>query len=251
MKLNRRCPVSVCSILLLLCSFSHTGEGCEVKINQSPTFIFVSEGASITITCVTTVAGKQSGMNVKRRHRELMYFNQKSQLFSRDGNEFSDRADVSGTSANLTITLHNLRKDDSDFYLCDCVVGEYIPTDHVCGGGTVLIVTGEEVNAWTWQNSLLLTLAFVILIVCAVIIIKYKSKRKQGNWSRQEDHPRNTVYEDMTRFSRCNTMTRPLVANAQNPMCNNILDNSPPGSHYVRNMPKGVSHGSANMPCHA
>ncbi|KAJ1130380.1 hypothetical protein NDU88_008733 [Pleurodeles waltl] len=256
------CPRLLYFWFLLICSC--TGAAPSLKIDQSPPSISVPEGRSVTVNCLITVPGKPQGMNFNRRFRELVYFSETKQVHSRKGNEFEKRSLVSGTAIHTTITLHQLRKNDTDWYMCHSVViKEGSPVEEVFGGGTLLIVTDAKLAkqseqscqlgyTWKWEYTLLIGLAVVILTLCAVIIINKLAIKQNSQFPKKKRVP-NTVYEDMTSSIRRNTMTRPLFYSDQNrgshlvenaTSANCAMGNSP---HYLQ--PPDPRHGRASMAC--
>ncbi|XP_078510768.1 uncharacterized protein LOC144770265 [Lissotriton helveticus] len=263
MLLFQDCSRLLCFWFLLLCSCSQTGATSTLKVFQSPASISVPEGSSVTVTCVITIPGNPQGMNFKRRFRELMYLSETKELHSRLGNEFEERATVSGTATNTTITLHQLRRNDTDWYMCDSAVINRGPIK-VFGGGTLLIVTDAQLARtshqscqlsykWKWEYTLLISLALVILTLCAVITIN-KMGIKQRNQTLKRKRLHNTVYEDMSSSIRRNTMTRPHFYSDQNVPDTHLVENTTSANRIKETSPHTLqlpkpTHGKANMAC--
>ncbi|XP_078510766.1 uncharacterized protein LOC144770264 [Lissotriton helveticus] len=223
-------PAPLCSVLLLLCCCFEPG--ANQSIDQQPAFISVTEDAAINITCVVPSYLTVNKMSLRRGVRELLHFSKESGSVSSEGNEFAERVQVFGTAMSITITLRQLRKNDTDWYMC--VGNKTDPhVSDVYGPGTVLIVTGEMqpcqlVEARKWEKSLLIVFALVTLALCTVIIMS-KVEIKQGNRS-QKKCTTNTVYEVMTGSVRRNSVTRPHFNNSQNVTDNNALGSNTMGN---------------------
>lgn len=111
-------------------------------IEQSPAFIRVPEGDSIKITCLLKTEGEEEGVYLMRLHAA----DKKVVYVPKDGNKntfdnFVGRIETSGPTKNLTITLQQLRPNDSDFYYCLGLMRDAnFQTGK--GTGTLVIVTG-------------------------------------------------------------------------------------------------------------
>ncbi|KAJ1130371.1 hypothetical protein NDU88_008724 [Pleurodeles waltl] len=203
-------PLLVSSALLFLCCCFEAG--ANDFIDQYPAFISVAEDAAVNITCVVRLPGNAKKMSLRRGVRGLLHLSTESGLVSSMDNEFAGRFQVFGTAMTMTITLRQLRKSDTDWYMC---VGSKSDSYHVHGSGTVIIVTGDEGTEmsqqpcqpsedWIWEKALLVIFALVILVLCTVIVFN----KVEGIQSQQKCTT-STVYEVMTSSVRRNSTTRP------------------------------------------
>ncbi|XP_019357333.1 PREDICTED: T-cell antigen CD7 [Gavialis gangeticus] len=131
------------SFLLPLC-FPVQHAAKKAIIEQSPAFIRVPEGDSITMTCLLKTEDKEEGIYLMRRRAAA----EKVAYVSKDGNQqvfsnFTLRIEASGPAKNLTITLQQLQQSDSGLYYCLGVMHDAsFPTWK--GTGTLVIVTDQN-----------------------------------------------------------------------------------------------------------
>ncbi|KYO31244.1 T-cell antigen CD7 [Alligator mississippiensis] len=116
-------------------------------IEQSPAFIRVPEGDSIKITCLLKTEGEEEGVYLMRLHAA----DKKVVYVPKDGNKntfdnFVGRIETSGPTKNLTITLQQLRPNDSDFYYC---LGLMRDANFQTGKGTGTLVIVTDHNKIT------------------------------------------------------------------------------------------------------
>ncbi|NXJ15990.1 CD7 protein, partial [Odontophorus gujanensis] len=117
---------------------------------------------------------------------------------------FDNRLEYSNQENKLVITLHNLRKNDTDLYVCAAALktSSLIMSE---GGTMVLVEDGEQTACSISSLAIYPLIVMVVLLLSALICYilhrvnmkKYFQKKK-----------RNVVYEDMSFSSRSNTLVR-------------------------------------------
>ncbi|NXC76322.1 CD7 protein, partial [Anhinga anhinga] len=114
---------------------------------------------------------------------------------------FANRLEYSKQEKKIVITLHNLRKNDSDIYVCAGVKNS--SSLSVSRSGTVMLIKGtilllmdsQDVNGLLGQGLFKLCSE---LAVCFVLQMKKNFLKRKPN----------AVYEDMSYSSRRNTLIR-------------------------------------------
>ncbi|NXY47193.1 CD7 protein, partial [Ceuthmochares aereus] len=118
---------------------------------------------------------------------------------------FAERLKYSKQEKKIVITLRDLRKTDSDIYVCVGVLRN-VSFLSVNRNGTMMLIKEAEQrdcnsSSWVFYSLIIMVaLLFSALIYCTlnrVNIKKYFQRRKP-----------NTVYEDMSYISRHNTLVR-------------------------------------------
>ncbi|NXH10332.1 CD7 protein, partial [Bucco capensis] len=126
-----------------------------------------------------------------------------SQNASRLSAAFANRLEYSKEEKKIVVTLHNLQQDDSDIYVCAGLLknSSFLSVN---GSGTMVMIKEVEQtdchhSSWSiYGLTIVVVLLFSALMCCTlyhVDVKKYFQKRKQ-----------NSVYEDMSYRSRCNTL---------------------------------------------
>ncbi|NXM25496.1 CD7 protein, partial [Oxyruncus cristatus] len=123
---------------------------------------------------------------------------------------FADRLEYSKEGKQIVITLHNLRENDSDNYVCAEEVKNVKNTRLLSTSGTMLLVKeGEQAysqqacsdSSWVIYSLLVVVaLLFCALVCCTLYHVNVKKYFKKT--------PPNVVYEDMSYSSRRNTLVR-------------------------------------------
>ncbi|KFQ09261.1 T-cell antigen CD7, partial [Leptosomus discolor] len=116
---------------------------------------------------------------------------------------FADRLEYSKEEKKIVITLHNLQKNDSDIYVCAVVVKNSSFLSVHSSGTMMLIKEVEQTDcsnsSWVIYGLILVVVLLFSALTCCILyhvnMKKYFQKRKA-----------NTVYEDMSYISRCNTL---------------------------------------------
>ncbi|KFV54296.1 T-cell antigen CD7, partial [Gavia stellata] len=118
---------------------------------------------------------------------------------------FANRLEYSKQEKKIVITLHNLRKNDSDMYLCAGVVKKSSSLLVSRSGTMMLIKDVEQTNrsnsSWTIYGLIIVVvLLFSVLTSCILYRVNMKKYFQKKN--------PNAVYEDMSYSSRRNTLIR-------------------------------------------
>ncbi|XP_029453450.1 uncharacterized protein LOC115089521 [Rhinatrema bivittatum] len=217
MSLAHTCPLI--PLLLLFLGFPSPNGSENLKINQSPNEIFVGEGGSVRISCSFTVAGDPVGVYLKRRcSKKIAYFQS-------NGNTFMERnhTELSGNVRNFTITLHQLQRNETDWYLCEGAIRN--PSiSQMWGTGTLVIVLADAVcddplsaksatemtHSSTWQLYLLIAFGIIILVLMfGLVILAARQMDLKECFKPKKKSSQNLVYEDMSYSLRRNTMSKP------------------------------------------
>ncbi|XP_050764619.1 T-cell antigen CD7 [Gymnogyps californianus] len=175
-------------------------------VEQSPLYVNAQQGQSINITCALESSLEDEGIYLLRTHvqpERVLYVSSEnaSTIFP----AFANRLEYSKGEKKIVITLHNLRKSDSDIYVCAGVL-KNSSFFSVNRSGTIMLI--KEVEQTDCSNSswgiygltIVVVLLFSALICCTLYRVnmkKYFQKRKP-----------NAVYEDMSFSSRHNTLIR-------------------------------------------
>nr|XP_013805753.1 PREDICTED: T-cell antigen CD7 [Apteryx mantelli mantelli] len=179
-------------------------------VEQSPLSLSVQEGQSISITCSLKSSHEEEGIFLFKTHMKpesVLYVSRQntSTIFP----AFANRLEYSKQEKTLVITLHNLKKNDSDIYklftmarLCLC-----LKIDHIIPHAE-MEQTGCSNNSWIFYG---LIIAVVLLFSALVCFVFYRVNMKKYF---QKSKP-SAVYEDMSYSSRRNTLVR------TNTYCNN------------------------------
>ncbi|KFV16310.1 T-cell antigen CD7, partial [Pterocles gutturalis] len=118
---------------------------------------------------------------------------------------FANRLEYSNQEKKIVITLQNLRKNDSDVYVCAGMLKNSSFLSASRSGTMVLVKEVEQTDcssgSWgIYGLTIMVVLLFSALICCTLYRVnmkKYFQKRKP-----------NAVYEDMSYSSRRNTLVR-------------------------------------------
>ncbi|NXY71304.1 CD7 protein, partial [Glareola pratincola] len=118
---------------------------------------------------------------------------------------FANRLEYSKEEKKIVVTLHNLRKNDSDIYVCAGVL-ENASSLSVNRSGTMMLIKETEQahcsnSSWgIYGLIIVVALLFSALVCCALyrVDVKKYCQRKKPN----------AVYEDMSYSSRRNTLVR-------------------------------------------
>ncbi|KAI1232314.1 hypothetical protein IHE44_0006767 [Lamprotornis superbus] len=173
-------------------------------LKQSPLYANPGPGQSVSITCVLKSSPEAGKFYLLRAHVQpgtvLSVSNLKVSQYSR---AFEERLEYSREGSRTVITLHNLREEDSDNYICAEEVNSSAPL--LSGSGTMVLVKGGEQvcekSSWDLYALIvvvaLLFCALVCCTLCHVDVMKYFQKKQP-----------NVVYEDMSYSSRRNTLVR-------------------------------------------
>ncbi|NWR54336.1 CD7 protein, partial [Bucorvus abyssinicus] len=137
------------------------------------------------------------------QHERVLHVS--SQTTSTIDPSFANRLEYSKEEKKIVITLHDLRKNDSDVYVCAAAEKNSSFLSMSRSGTMVLIKEVEQMDCsnspWgIYGLATVVLLLFSALMCCAlyrVNVKKYFQRRKQ-----------NTVYEDMSYISRRNTLVR-------------------------------------------
>ncbi|XP_025924348.1 T-cell antigen CD7 isoform X2 [Apteryx rowi] len=182
-------------------------------VEQSPLSLSVQEGQSISITCSLKSSHEEEGIFLFKTHMKpesVLYVSRQntSTIFP----AFANRLEYSKQEKTLVITLHNLKKNDSDIYVCVGVLKNSAVLS-LNGSGTMILVkemeqTGCSNNSWIFYG---LIIAVVLLFSALVCCVFYRVNMKKYF---QKSKP-SAVYEDMSYSSRRNTLVR------TNTYCNN------------------------------
>uniref|UniRef100_A0A8C4VCU6 Immunoglobulin domain-containing protein n=1 Tax=Falco tinnunculus TaxID=100819 RepID=A0A8C4VCU6_FALTI len=174
-------------------------------IEQSPLYVNPQQGQSINITCALKSSQEDEEiylLKTRVQPERVLYISNQNTSISP---AFANRLEYSKEEHKIVITLHNLRKNDSDIYVC-AVVMENFSSISADGSGTMLLIKEAEQtdcssSSWgIYTLSILVALLFSALICCSLYHVdmkKYFQKRKP-----------NVVYEDMSYRSRCNTLVK-------------------------------------------
>ncbi|XP_029453449.1 T-cell antigen CD7 [Rhinatrema bivittatum] len=198
------------SILFVLLGIPYDCEAQEkVSIQQSPYTVSVPEGHSLNITCAFTAERSPLGVFFKRRFAENIAYISKEGRVSIE-RDYVERTRLSGPMNNFMVTLHHLRENDTDLYLCEGSVQN--PSSLlITGTGTLVIVTGK----YPVQNTILapvtvldpglldtvIALAIILLILTLCIATYLFGKLKKSWVSHQQAQClQNTVYEGVRMF---------------------------------------------------
>ncbi|NXI36365.1 CD7 protein, partial [Galbula dea] len=119
---------------------------------------------------------------------------------------FANRLEYSKEEKKIVITLHSLQKNDSDIYVCARVEtnGSFLSAN---GSGTMMLITGNEEqrncpnSSWGIYGLIIVVVLLSSALICCTL---YRVNMKKCF---QERSP-NSVYEDMSYTSRCNTLVR-------------------------------------------
>ncbi|NWI66876.1 CD7 protein, partial [Todus mexicanus] len=176
-------------------------------VEQTPLHVSAEQGQSISITCALNSSHEEKEIYLLKTHMQReSVLHLSSPNTSTVHPAFANRLEYSKQAKRVVITLHNVRRSDSDIYVCAWVVKDF-PSLSVNGRGTMMLVKDETEqtycrNAFSVIYGLVtvVVLLFSALIYCTlyhVNIKKYFKKRKP-----------NAVYEDMSYSSRRNTLVR-------------------------------------------
>ncbi|XP_069728591.1 T-cell antigen CD7 [Phaenicophaeus curvirostris] len=175
-------------------------------VEQSPLYVNPQQGQSTSITCALKSPHEYEGILLLKTHTQpekVLYVS--SQNVSTIFPAFAKRLEYSKQEKKIVITLHDLRKSDSDVYVC---VGVLRNASFLSGNrnGTMMLIKEAEQrdcsnSSWVFYSLIIMVaLQFSALIYCTLSranIKKYFQKRTP-----------NAVYEDMTCISRHNTLVR-------------------------------------------
>ncbi|NXS99992.1 CD7 protein, partial [Jacana jacana] len=143
-------------------------------------------------------------LKTQRQPERVLYVS--SQNASIISSAFTNRLEYSKEEKKIVITLHNLRKNDSDLYVCAGVLKK---SSHLLASrsGTMVLVTEVEKtdcsnSSWAIYGLIIVVvvLLFSELLYCTLCRVNMKKYFK-----REE---RNAVYEDMSFSSRRSTLVR-------------------------------------------
>ncbi|NXX94114.1 CD7 protein, partial [Centropus bengalensis] len=175
-------------------------------VEQSPIYVNTQQGQSTSITCTFESSHEEEGIFLLKTHmwpEKVLYVS--SQNASTVFPAFANRLEYSKQEKKIVITLHDLRKNDSDVYVCVGVLRHFSFLS-VNGSGTlVLIKEAEQIDcrnsSWGIYGLLIMVALLFFALICCMLhrvdIKKYFQKRKP-----------NTVYEDMSYSSRRSTLVR-------------------------------------------
>ncbi|XP_012808225.2 uncharacterized protein LOC105945257 [Xenopus tropicalis] len=196
--------VTLCC-LVSLAAPTCLSESAPGGINQHPRHILIQPGGTASISCIATENVK--GVNLRNRFTKMLFVNSKSKAFVYNNNT---RVNLYGNVNNFTVTIKNVTEEDTGFYLCDGIGPD---NKDLCGKWTVLsvAVTAPCNNSSSASDSnkgenLHVILPVVILMYLPVLIFAvYKIYKRSQMKNRRQ--PLNSVYEDMTKTLRRNTMS--------------------------------------------
>ncbi|NXN63934.1 CD7 protein, partial [Himantopus himantopus] len=175
-------------------------------VEQSPLYANPQQGQSVSITCALRSSHEEEGIYLLKTHKQpesVLYVSSRndSTIFP----AFANRLEYSKEGKKIVITLHNLRKNDSDMYVCAGVL-KNASSLSVNRSGTIVLITEVEQTdcsnrSWvTYGLLIVIALLFCALICCSLYRVnmkKFFQKRKAS-----------AVYEDMSYCSRRNTLVR-------------------------------------------
>ncbi|NXX76319.1 CD7 protein, partial [Urocolius indicus] len=174
-------------------------------IEQSPLYVNTWPGHSVNITCVLKSSHEDQEIYLLKTHEQperVLYASRQNRAVAPG---FAHRLEYLEEENKIVITLNNLGENDSGVYVCAGVLKNFSVLE-VSRSGTIILIKGSEqavCSNSSWVIYVLIIVAvllFCALTCCALYHIdmkKYFQKRKP-----------NSVYEDMSYSSRCNTLVR-------------------------------------------
>ncbi|XP_040186091.1 uncharacterized protein LOC120918528 [Rana temporaria] len=203
------------TFVCLLCSVTVALDSClnngSYLVKQEPKQLLLNPGETAIINC-TLISAKEQKMkifNFRKRFTKLMTIVANGTKYVNSAT-YRNRLKCSGQAPHFTLMLKNVTHDDSDFYLCDAIVGDFVD---IIGEGTFIFVGKQEVtekeneteepNVNQASNSskyiIISIIAGLLLLLLALFVFVryYKTEKK---------NPNHNTYVDMTQTLRRNTM---------------------------------------------
>lgn len=210
------------TFICLLCSVTMALDVClnngSFLVKQEPKQLLLNPGETAIINC-TVDRGNDATIKVKnfffrKRFTKLMTIVVKSTHTEYIHMKYKNRLTYSGQAPHFTLMLKNVTHDDSDLYICDAILGEFVD---IIGEGTYIYVgkqevtkkenVTEEINVNETLNSpnhrvplyiiISITAGLFLLLAIFAFVRYYKMEKKNNN---------HNTYVDMTQTLRRNTM---------------------------------------------
>ncbi|KAH0629539.1 hypothetical protein JD844_011678 [Phrynosoma platyrhinos] len=190
-----------------------------MMVKQEPIVIIAEEGESVSMVCEfnhPTIIG----LYLKRtlgKPMNVMYVSEHC-TNKTENDAYKNRTKCLGLNNKTTITLRQVKKSDSDVYVCEGTL--LIKKEPNTMNSSSIILAVKEIsqkNSTEHSSSPWMVYALIILSLLMVSILGYlflsliniKKYCKRG----KEREMSNIVYEDMTYSLRRNTVTKPNLYN--------------------------------------
>nr|XP_008102560.1 PREDICTED: T-cell antigen CD7 isoform X2 [Anolis carolinensis] len=203
------------ALYFLIC-FSGTSATKENTVKHELIVIIAEEGDSVNMTCDFNNP-KLIGVYLKRilgNPMNVIY----ATAYGKDKTEapeYKNRTEYFQLNNTVMITLRQVKKNDSDAYVCEgALLRNNLP--HTMNSSSIILAVKEKTeyssSPWMLYTLIFLSLLVVFILGCfslSHINVKKYCKKEKGQ------ELQNIVYEDMTCSLRPNTKTTSNVYSAQ------------------------------------
>ncbi|XP_077315381.1 uncharacterized protein LOC143935412 isoform X2 [Lithobates pipiens] len=135
------------TFVCLMCSVTMALDVClnngNFLVKQEPKQLLLNPGETAIINCtVIPKEFKVKDLNFRKRFTKLITIRSHNTEYM-DKEKYTNRLTYSGQAPHFTLMLKNVTHDDSDLYICDAIIGEFVV---IIGEGTYVFAGKQEVT---------------------------------------------------------------------------------------------------------
>ncbi|XP_038649279.1 uncharacterized protein LOC119963925 isoform X2 [Scyliorhinus canicula] len=171
-------PLLIIQLILFLPHLASASQTEDINIIQLPQAINISEGESVTMTCLWNITHSES-VRVGWLKDDMNIFTKIDKgKYKSDGREYIIEEKYS------TLSITNTVQNDSGLYHCEVLVEIPPPVRRASGEGTLLnVFVAQTNNLIFWLLAAISPTMLIVIVVGCCCVRKMKNRRRNGNIS--------------------------------------------------------------------